>query len=78
MTATTIPLIGCGSITPIIRWLEAQGRPLEDSLRAVDLGFVLKGDADLPIPPRPALGFLRNASVVRCRTCRFASSSVQA
>lgn len=64
MTATTIPLLRCGSIMPLVRWMQANGRPVEDSLRAVDLGFVLKGDPYLPIPLRPALAFLRNASVV--------------
>jgi AraC-like DNA-binding protein len=63
MTATTIPLIRCGSIMPIIGWMQAHGRPVEDSLRAVDLGYVLKGSPYLPIPLRPALAFLRNASV---------------
>jgi AraC-like DNA-binding protein len=64
MTATTIPLIRCGSIMPLVLWMQANGRPVEDSLRAVDLGFVLKGGPYLPIPLRPALAFLRNASVV--------------
>jgi AraC-like DNA-binding protein len=64
MPATTIPLIRCGSIMPLVRWMQANGRPVEESLRAVDLGFVLKGDAYLPIPLGPALAFLRNASAV--------------
>jgi AraC-like DNA-binding protein len=64
MTATTIPLLRCGSIMPLVRWMQENGRPVEDSLRAVDLGCVLKGDPYLPIPLRPALAFLRNASAV--------------
>lgn len=62
--ASTIPLVRCGSIMPLVRWMQANGRPVEDSLRAFDLGFVLKGNAYLPIPLQPALAFLRNVSAV--------------
>jgi AraC-like DNA-binding protein len=61
--AATIPLVRCGSIMPLVRWMQANDRPVEESLRAVDLGYVLKADAYLPIPLGPALAFLRNASV---------------
>ncbi len=64
MAATTIPLLRCGSIMPLVRWMEANGRPVEDRLRAVDLGCVLKADAYLPIPLGPALAFLRKASAI--------------
>jgi AraC-like DNA-binding protein len=57
-----IPLIRCGSIIPFVRWLQANGRPVEDHLRAVHLVHVLKGDPTLPIPLTQALAFLRNAS----------------
>jgi hypothetical protein len=78
MAATTIPLLRYGSITLLVRWIEANGRPMEESLRAVDLGFVLEADAYLPIKLGPALAFLRNASAARVRTCRSASSRAQA
>jgi AraC-like DNA-binding protein len=61
--AATIPLVRCGSIMPLVRWMQANDRPVEKSLRAVDLGYVLKADAYLPIPLGPALAFLHNASV---------------
>jgi AraC-like DNA-binding protein len=61
--AATIPLVRCGSIIPLVRWMKANDRPVEESLRAVDLGYVLKANAYLPIPLGPALSFLRNASV---------------
>jgi AraC-like DNA-binding protein len=57
-----VPLIRYGSIIPFVRWMQANGRPVEDHLRAVDLAYVLKGDPTLPIPLTHALAFLRNAS----------------
>jgi hypothetical protein len=57
-----IPLIRCGSIIPFVRWMQANGRPVEDHLRAVHLVHVLRGDPTLPIPLTQALAFLRNAS----------------
>jgi AraC-like DNA-binding protein len=57
-----IPLIRCGSVIPFVRWMQANGRPVEDHLRAVHLAHVLKGDPTLPIPLTQALAFLRNAS----------------
>jgi AraC-like DNA-binding protein len=57
-----IPLIRYGSILPIVRWMQANGRPVEDNLRAVDLAYVLKGVPTQPIPLTHALAFLRNAS----------------
>jgi AraC-like DNA-binding protein len=47
---------------PFVRWLQANGRPVEDHLRAVHLVHVLRGDPTLPIPLTQALAFLRNAS----------------
>lgn len=60
--AGMIPLVRCGSIMPFVRWMQANGRPTEANLRAVDLGYVLKGDPNLPIPLGQAIAFLRNAS----------------
>jgi hypothetical protein len=45
-----IPLIRYGSILPIVRWMQANGRPVEDNLRAVDLAYVLNGAPTQPIP----------------------------
>jgi AraC-like DNA-binding protein len=60
--AGLVPLIRSGSMMPIVRWMRANGRPVEDRLRAVHLSHVLKGDPNLPIPLTQALAFLRNAS----------------
>jgi AraC-like DNA-binding protein len=57
-----IPLIRYGSILPIVRWMQANGRPVEDNLRAVNLDYALKGVPTQPIPLTHALAFLRNAS----------------
>jgi len=59
-----IPLIRCGSIVPLVHWMKANGRPVEDHLRAVHLVHVLKGDPTLPVPLTQGLAFLRNASEV--------------
>jgi AraC-like DNA-binding protein len=56
------PLIRYGSILPIVRWMQANGRPVEDNLRAVNLAYVLNGVPTLPIALTHALAFLRNAS----------------
>ena len=53
MAATTIPLLRCGSIMPLVRWMEANGGPVEDRLRADDLGCVLKADFIPPDSTRP-------------------------
>ena len=59
---------------PFILWMQAQGRPVEDCLRAVDLGYVLGKGPDLPIPLGPAIAFLRAAS--RTEGPDFASRAV--
>lgn len=57
-----IPLIRSGSLLLLVRWMQANGRPLEDLLRSVDLAYVLNGDPNLPIPLSPALTLLRKVS----------------
>lgn len=57
-----IPLIRAGAILPFVHWMQANHQPFEDSLREVDLGYVLKGGPNLPIPLVPAIAFLRAAS----------------
>jgi AraC-like DNA-binding protein len=60
--AATIPLIRSGAIMPFILWMQANGRPIGEMLREVDLGYALKGDPNLPIPLGQAIAFLRSAS----------------
>lgn len=57
-----MPLIRCGSIMPFVRWMQANRRPTEANLRAVDLVYVMNGDPNLPIPLGQAIAFLRQAS----------------
>ena len=56
-----IPLIRAGAILPFVRWMQANNRPVEDSLSAVDLGYLLKGGPNLPIPLVAAVAFVRAA-----------------
>jgi AraC-like DNA-binding protein len=60
--AGTIPLIRSGALVPFLRWMQANGRPLEARLRAVDLGYFPHGAPDLPIPLMPAIAFAVAAS----------------
>lgn len=57
-----IPLIRAGSIMPILRWMLANGRQVEELLAEADLGYVLKANGDLPIPLRSAMALLCAAS----------------
>lgn len=59
-----IPLIRAGVIFPMISWMQDNGRPFEDRLRDVDLGYVLENGPDLPIPFGSALAFLSALSRV--------------
>lgn len=72
-----IPLIRAGAILPVVRWMQANHRPFEDSLREVDLFYVLQGDPNLPIPLIPAIAFLRAASRIEGPDfpCRIVSGS---
>ncbi len=57
-----IPLIRSGALVPFMRWMLANGRPLEARLRAADLGYFPHGEPDLPIPLIPAIAFVAAAS----------------
>lgn len=72
-----IPLIRAGAIMPFILWMQANGRRVEDRLREVDLGYVQKGDPNLPIPLGPAIAFLCAASKAEGPefACRIVSRS---
>ena len=72
-----IPLIRAGAILPFVRWMQAQNRPVEDSLSAVDLGYLLKGGPNLPIALVPAVAFVRAASRIEGPDfpCRIVSRS---
>ena len=59
-----IPLIRSGSLLLLVRWLQANGRPVEDILRSVDLAYALSGDPNLPVPLTQALAFLRKVSEI--------------
>lgn len=63
---------------PFVIWMQAHGRPVEERLREVDLGYVLGEGPDLPIPLNQAIGFLRSAARIEgpefaCRVVSGAS-----
>jgi AraC-like DNA-binding protein len=60
--AGTIPLIRSGALVPFLRWMQANGRPIEARLRAVDLGYFPHESPDLPIPLMPVIAFAAAAS----------------
>ncbi len=57
-----LPLIRAGSIVPFVKWLRAEGRPVEGRLRTARLGPVAWADPERPIPLVSALSFLREAA----------------
>ena len=60
--AAMIPLIRAGALFPFVRWMQANGRPVEERLREVDLAYLPSDDPDQPIPLGPAFAFVRAAS----------------
>jgi AraC-like DNA-binding protein len=60
--AAMIPLIRAGALMPFVRWMQANGRPVEEWLREVDLAYLPRDDPDQPIPLGPAFAFVRAAS----------------
>lgn len=54
-----IPLVRAGAILPLVRWATEAGGPINDLLRQVDLGCVVDGRADRPIPLLLGLQFFR-------------------
>ena len=57
----TVPLIRAAALFPMLRWMIANGRPVEQRLRAVDLGYFPMDDLDRPIPLLNAAAFFREA-----------------
>lgn len=60
--AALIPLIRSGALAPFVRWMQANGCPVDARLREVDLGYFPHGEPDRPIPLVPAIAFVRAAS----------------
>jgi AraC-like DNA-binding protein len=54
-----VPLIRAAALMPLLNWLQANGRPIEARLRAVDLAAVPFGDPMRPIPLLSVAAFLR-------------------
>lgn len=52
-----IPLVRAGALVPMMRWLVANRRPLEQVLRDADLGYMTFVDPNQPIPLRNAAKF---------------------
>ena len=46
----SIPLIRSAVVVPFLRWMKENGRPVQDRLEAVGLGFVAPDQKELPIP----------------------------
>ena len=57
--ANSIPLIRSAALFPMIRWLRANGRPVQERLRATDLGYVSEETPEVPIPLLAVLEFFR-------------------
>ncbi len=56
----SVPLIRAGSLVPFVKWLRANGRPLEGRLRTAGLALVAFDDPNRPIPLVGAFSFLRD------------------
>jgi len=52
-----IRLIRAGALLPFVRWMQANGRPVEERLRQVDLTCLPRDNPDLPIRLGPAIAF---------------------
>lgn len=46
----SIPLIRSAVVVPFLRWMKENGRPVQDRLEVVGLGFVSPDQKELPIP----------------------------
>lgn len=60
--ARTIPLIRAAALVPMIRWMHANGRPLEQRLSDVDLGYMPLREPNSPVPVYAAAAFFRDAA----------------
>jgi AraC-like DNA-binding protein len=58
--ANSIPLIRSAALFPMIRWLRANDRPVQERLHATDLGYVSEDAPEVPIPLLAVLEFFRN------------------
>ncbi len=64
---------------PFVKWLRAEGRPVEGRLRTARLGYIAWDDPERPIPLVSAMSFLREAAAqealpdLGCRVVRAAS-----
>ncbi|WP_380054253.1 helix-turn-helix transcriptional regulator [Falsihalocynthiibacter sp. SS001] len=58
----TLPTIRAANLLPIVRWMDANGRPTHRSLDNVGLGCWFNLAPEDPIPLINAISFLRNAS----------------
>lgn len=57
--AHSIPLIRSGVVLPFLRWMQDSGRPTQDRLEAVGLGFVTPRNKEMPIPLFALFGLFR-------------------
>ena len=48
----TIPVIRAAALVPLLKWLAARGRPVEDMLRAAGMGYVWVENPYAPVPIR--------------------------
>lgn len=60
--AKTIATIRAANLLPLVRWLEANGRPTQMCLNQVDLGYWFGLAPEDPIPLTNAIKFLRNCA----------------
>jgi AraC-like DNA-binding protein len=58
----TIPVFRAASLTPMIKWLVARGRPVEDMLRRSGIGYVWIEEPYVPVPVRAAERFVLEAA----------------
>ena len=59
----SVPLIRAGSLIPFVKWLRANGRPLEGRLRTARLAMVAFDDPHRPIPLVSAFAFVREVAL---------------
>ena len=60
--SVTIPLIRAGAMIPMLRWMAANRRPVEQRLAEVDLMAVTFINPDTPIPLHNVVAFFANAA----------------
>jgi AraC-like DNA-binding protein len=55
-----VPLIRAAALAPMVRWMQANGRPVRPRLEDADLGYLLHLDPNRPVPLLNGLAFLRD------------------